>query len=294
MRGKIVNDLLAKVGLRIVRYSPNYDHFDIGRDYRDSSHVVPNFTLRPAASRDEAPDPTIFKVDNGRSAIEIEVFYSHLTLLKMLKHFEFKSVLDIGSHAQNITNIFRHVGKHVTTIEVAPGYEADYKTDYLDTQFPAKFDAIWCSQTLEHQRDVGGFLDKMFDDLNDGGVLALTVPIDMSPSLAFGHCNRFTPLTLLYHVILAGFDCRDVSVKCYNWNIGLIVRKKYNGIRRHSSFALVPNTPDKQTISHITKKSVKATLGDEIFEGMSESFPLPLTAMVLEWAGDSINWGNPI
>src|SRR4030095_11453579 len=123
MRGKFLNDLLAKAGLRIVRYSPCYEHNDIGREYRDPPHVLPNFTLTPAEPRPDAPDSTTFTVHNGADLLKVEVLYSHLTLLKMIKNFKFNTVLDIGSHAQNITNIFRPVGKRVTTIEVAPGYD---------------------------------------------------------------------------------------------------------------------------------------------------------------------------
>jgi hypothetical protein len=98
----------------------------------------------------------------------------------------------------------------------------------------------------------------------------------------------------LYHVVLAGFDCRQASLKCYNWNIGLIVEKTYNGIRRCNSFALLPSTPDKEGMSTLTGRSVKEMLGGEIFTRMAASFPLPLTGDVLEWSGKSINWGDPI
>jgi hypothetical protein len=270
---------------------------DLGRTYTDPPGTFPNFRLRPATPRPYADAPTIFRVDNGTGAIEEEVFYSHLTLLKLLKHHAFDTVLDIGSHAQRVTRLFRHVGKKVTTVEVAPGYEADYKDDYLAIAFPAPFDAIWCSQTLEHQRNVGLFLDKVFDDLRDGGVLALTVPYDLTTNLCFGHCNGFSPLVLLYHLVLAGFDCSNARVKCYNGNIGVVVEKRYNGIRRRTSFARLPGGPKThEGMTDLAGKWMTARdlLGDELFENMAAAFPFPVTGNHLTWSGRSINWGDPI
>jgi hypothetical protein len=294
--GEILNGFLAKIGLRLIQVSANPQYEDVGRTYSDPPTVTPNIKIRPGVSKPFAGEPTIFTVNNGNHTIEEEVFYSHLTLLKMLKHFNFETVLDIGSHAQHVTRIFRHLGKKVTTVEVAPGFEADYKGDYLDIDFPQKFDAIWCSHTLEHQRNVGQFLDKMFDDLCDGGVLALTVPFDLSTNLTFGHCNSFSPLGLLYQLVLAGFDCSGVSLRCYNYNIGIIVKKKYNGIPRHTSFAKVPNTPDKQEILTVDGKQMlkREVVGDEVFDNMAEAFPFPISSEHIVCQNVSINWHAPI
>jgi len=57
-----------------------------------------------------------------------------------------------------------------------------------------------------------------------GGVLAITVP-PLKQTIVGGHVNFFTPGLLLYRLVLAGFDCSDASVKAYDYDISVIVRK---------------------------------------------------------------------
>jgi SAM-dependent methyltransferase len=221
--------------------------------------------------------PILFRIEHEGRVFEQDVLYSQLTLFKLLTDYgrDFDSVLDIGSHWGNVANVFKSLGKRVTTCEVMPGCEADYKADYLTIDFPEKFDAIWCSQVLEHQRNVGFFLNKIFDDLNDGGILALTVPVQTDMNLSFGHCNLFSPLIVIYHLVSAGFCCRDIKLKLYDGNIGVVLRKRYNGIRRDLPMGSLPAT-DK-TDGEVTIKgrqwNVREMLGDEVFDGMTAAFP---------------------
>jgi hypothetical protein len=133
-------------------------------------------------------------------------------------------------------------GKEVYSIEVQENYAAKYTGDYLDVRLDEPVDAIWCSHVLEHQRHVGRFCEKMFDDLRDGGVLALTLPTELSP-LVMGHCNIFTPGHVLYNLVLAGFDCAEAAVKTYDLQFSVLLKKKANGIPR-LSFALTPFAED--------------------------------------------------
>lgn len=267
-------------------------------DYVDRVDAVPRVNIRLGVPKPHASVPVIFTVFNGASSSEVEVLYSHLTLLKFIKHYDFKTVLDIGSHAGMVAQVLRNVGAKVTTVEISPGYEADHKSDYLDTQFPEKFDAIWCSQILEHQRNAGRFLDKVFDDLKDGGVLALTVPHNqMDRRLQFGHCNLFSPLLLIYHLVLAGFDCSEASLKCFYGQIGLIVRKRYNGIKRHLPQAALPVTNWTTGSTTIDGRTwdIRELLGDEVSDSIAGAFPPVIDIEhATSWKGDSINWGSPI
>lgn len=300
---RLVNNCLGYLGYRISRIERGRtsvatgDVGDIGRDYTDESAALPRVCCRKGTPHWYAGHPTEFIVDNGSSTIEQEILYSHLTLLKLIKHFDFESILDIGSHAGNCTNVFRHLGKKVTTCEISPGYEADYKVDYLQINFLEKFDAIWCSQVFEHQRNPGIFLNKIFDDLQDDGVLALTVPGHISRNLEFGHCNIFTPLHLIYHLVMAGFDCRDISLKCYLGNIGIILHKKYNGINQRLPQGTLPLTQSTsgEAVINGKKWDVRQLLGDEIFGGMASCFPPDVQIdHTTAWDGNSINWPNPI
>jgi hypothetical protein len=90
---------------------------------------------------------------------------------------------------------------------------------------------VWASHILEHQRNVGAFLDKVFTDTKEGGLAAITVPSALCP-MPMGHPSIFTPLHLIYHLVLAGFDCREARVKCYDWQFTVLVTKRSNGVPR--------------------------------------------------------------
>ncbi len=292
----IKNALLA-AGFSLVRINSSHEnkdeikHYnanvDVGRDYQDNENVVPNFKLKKSPPLPWADAPTEFLVFNGESHLKEIIYYSHLTLLKMCKDYQFNTVLDIGSHERRCTRVFEHIGKKVTTIEIAPSYEADYRGDYLDQKFEAPFDAIWCSQTYEHQRNPGIFLDKIFDDLKEGGVLGLTVPFQTDHShVAFGHLNLTSPLMLIYHLVCAGFDCKDIALKVYNGFIGVVLIKRYNGIKRGQAFGSLPLKGQSP--------NAKEIVGDEIFDKMDEFFPFPVAYPGVSREVTSINWGDPI
>jgi SAM-dependent methyltransferase len=132
------------------------------------------------------------------------------------------TVLDIGSGGGQHAKMMRAAGKKVTTISLIP--PADFIGDYLD--FPESgFDAVWASHVLEHQQNVGLFLRKCFADLRDDGVFAVTVP-PLKHSVVGGHLNLFNAGTLVYNLVVAGFDCSKAAVGTYGYNISVIVRKK--------------------------------------------------------------------
>jgi len=267
-------------------------------NYNDTSEEYPKIECRASAPKSYSAFPVVFRVDNGHHVLEEEILYSSLTLLKFLKHYSFNHVLDIGSHMGSATRLFQHLGKKTTTCEISPGYGADYKEDYLKIEFDEQFDAIWCSQVLEHQRNVGAFLNKTFNDLREGGILALTVPYESGPMLNFGHCNHFNPMMLIYHLVMAGYCCRNISLCVYNRNIGVVLKKKSNGINQLLPNGTLPLTEMTNRTFEIAGKTwtSKELLGEEIFEDMSDSFP---SCIKLKHAGNildniRLNWGNPI
>jgi SAM-dependent methyltransferase len=177
---------------------------------------------------------THIRIENTDGDVfEERLKYSHLGLGRFLTGFDCTTVLEIGSESGVAARAAAFAGKKVTTCEILDTYDASFSGDYLDLKVNERFDAIWCSHVLEHQRYLGRFLDKMFDDLKDGGILAVTVPAALSP-LLHGHVNIFTPGLLLYNLVCAGFDCADAQLKTYDWQFSIILRKKPNGLRRIS------------------------------------------------------------
>lgn len=133
------------------------------------------------------------------------------------------SVLDVGSGTGIHANEFQAAGKDVTTISMVP--TADHIGDYLDVDFAQAFDLVWASHVLEHQPNPNQFLKKCYRDIKDGGYFAVTVP-PWKPQIVGGHLNFYNAGLLLYHLIMAGFDCSKAMVKTYGYNISVIVQKR--------------------------------------------------------------------
>ena len=140
--------------------------------------------------------------------------------INKLLELEFTTVLDIGAGGDH-SDIFKLNGKIVTTNNLD---DADFVGDYLSLDM-GKFDCVWASHVLEHHPNPGLFLTKCFKDLNDKGILAITVP-PLKHEIVGGHVNLYNAGLLLYQLIHAGFDCSEAKVKTYDYNISVIVRKK--------------------------------------------------------------------
>jgi len=222
-------------------------NLDIGRDYCDPEGVDPHFRLRPLPKSDWSGFPTEFIVTYKGKTLEMPVWYSHLGLLKLCKQYDFDRVLDLGSHEGLCSHVFDHIGKTTVALEPYPYTtpsisglkirKPDIENYYESYVFDKKFDAIWCSHVLEHVRNPGNFLDKIYDDLRADGVLAITVPFndfnDASiTQVLLGHHNKYNHGLLLYQLVCAGFDCREASVTIYAGMITVIVKKKPNNVQR--------------------------------------------------------------
>ena len=120
---------------------------------------------------------------------------------------KFKTCLDIGSGEGVHTSILRHAGLEVFQVDKY-STTSEYKVDFIEHKFDRKFDVVFCSHVIEHQRNVGLFLDKIFDILSDDGVLIISAPKE-DHNLIEGHLNSFNVPLFLQQMIHAGFDCKD-------------------------------------------------------------------------------------
>lgn len=145
-------------------------------------------------------------------------------LNKLLSEYAFQTVLDIGCGSGEHTEVFRAAGKSVTAIDKRPACQGAILGDYQQHVFERPFDCIWSSHVLEHQPNVHLFLSKMFSDLADGGILAVTVP-PAKPQIVGGHLTLWNAGLLLYNLIVAGFDCSKAAVKKYGYNVSVITPK---------------------------------------------------------------------
>jgi SAM-dependent methyltransferase len=212
---------------------------DIGRIYSDPLDApFPHITLLPDAPRPWAGLPTkvIIETKEGKKS-ESVIYHPHLAFLKLVKDYSFDSILDIGCGDGNELILFRYFASTVVGVNDDPNAKnisVDFFGDYLDYIPDEPFDAIWCSHVLEHIRNPGLFLDKIFHDLKDGGVLALSVPYhDFNTALdnmIFGHFNRYNIPLLVYALVAAGFDCRDLRFRIYCGQISFLLKKIPNNV----------------------------------------------------------------
>lgn len=155
------------------------------------------------------------------------------TLKYLIDNFEFKTVLDIGSGEGRHSDLLSSFGKIVTSIDFGNSVYFEKRQDnhtcvlgdYYKFNFDKPFDAIWASHVLEHQPNPNLFLKKIFNDLKEGGILAITVP-PLKHEIVGGHVTLWNAGLLLYQLILAGFDCSEVSIKAYGYNISIVLKKK--------------------------------------------------------------------
>lgn len=144
--------------------------------------------------------------------------------LKVLNRFiEFhpKRVIDVGSGKGAAAEHMRGKGIEVTTIDNR--FDANFKATYITHLF-LTHDGIWCSHVLEHCFNIQETLLKFKRELLYNGILAITVP-PMREKLVGGHLHNFTPGTLIYNLVMAGFDCSDAIVYVDDvGNISVIVK----------------------------------------------------------------------
>ena len=173
----------------------------------------------------EDPDPV---PDDFRS-----VHLANRALMKLLSDFQFETVLDIGSGAGEQAAIFLKHGKKVTALDYgkSPYYESRDPAiqtvigDFNIYPFEEQFDCVWASHVLEHQLNSNIFLRKVHQVTKENGIVAITVP-PLKHQVVGGHVALWNAGLLMYHLVLAGFDCREASVLRYGYNISVIVRKK--------------------------------------------------------------------
>ena len=144
------------------------------------------------------------KLDFGGFAL-LEYLLSHKTSKKRI------DVLDIGGALGKHCEIMRKFGFSVDLIDK---YEkdAEFVGDFNHHNFKKKYDMIHCSHVIEHQRNQGLFLDKIYDLLKDDGDLVISGPKHPAERFVEGHIASTILPVFLQILIYAGFDCRNGKI----------------------------------------------------------------------------------
>lgn len=132
-------------------------------------------------------------------------------------------VLDIGSGEGEQAGYLRAHGVRVVTLDNKA--DADIQGDFQNAFLKEFYPAIHCCHVLEHQRNPGEFLDKIYRYLQDDGWLCITVP-PLKHEIVGGHVSLWNAGLLVYHLVLAGFDCADAYVRTEGYDVSVVVQKK--------------------------------------------------------------------
>jgi len=150
-------------------------------------------------------------------------------LSKILEYSsQFDTVLDVGGAEGRHALKFADAGKKVTLVDINPECPEHENIKIIEGEFEEyaadlSADLVWCSHILEHQRDVGIFLEDVL--LSAEKFIAITVP-PAKHQIVGGHLTIWNAGLLLYNLVLAGQDCRHAKILETGYNISLIVKKK--------------------------------------------------------------------
>lgn len=124
------------------------------------------------------------------------------------------TVLDVGSGGGVHADLFKKAGCRVLCIDFGTSIYAQSKVineldvleiDFYNYESTNKFDLVWASHVLEHQRNIGIFIEKLIAFCSDHGSICITVP-DPHRTLWGGHLSIWSPGILAYNIVLCGVD----------------------------------------------------------------------------------------
>lgn len=159
--------------------------------------------------------------------------YSSLLIQQLIDAYDFRTVLDIGSGSGAQAAALRQAGRVVTELDYgkSPYFErrpdggALIVGDFMTVDIAEPYDCVLASHVLEHQLNVQAFLRKVHTILPEGGIFAVSVP-PLKHKIVGGHLTLWNAGLLMYNLVVAGFDCKDIWLRKYSNNISAILRKR--------------------------------------------------------------------
>lgn len=184
------------------------------------------------------PDrPETARVSLQKDGVEVEYFlldqaYEAVAAAAALPGV--KTAIDVGAGEGTQARILRHVGIEVTTLD--PVFPSDVNADVFDPEVGelGPYDLVFTSHVIEHQRNVGLFVDRLIQLCKPGGWLVITAPPEITPAFLLAHPFQFTAGSIMYHLVMAGVDCRNARALTYAYNVSVIVQNNPNGLPKQS------------------------------------------------------------
>ncbi len=189
--------------------------------------------------------------------------YGGLSLVEyLLSKNKFKKkfkVLDIGGALGKHCQIMREFGLSVDIIDKYEK-EAELVGDFNEYNFKTKYDMIYCSHVIEHQRNQGLFLDKIFDLLDEEGDLVISGPKHPAERFVEGHISTTILPVFLQLLVYAGFDCKEGKMMSFGGiENSFIVKKSKNFTKKERN-----ETGYKWTEKHRQRSPIELIAGFEV------------------------------
>ena len=127
------------------------------------------------------------------------------------------AVLDLGCGAVPYRHLFAQADRYIG-LDLPPNQEADVLGTALCLPFrDSIFDAVLCSEVLEHVPEPADLLRQVYRVLKPGGVLLLTTPQTWGPHLEPFDFYRYTKHGLRYLAEKSNFHVVEIVPTCGMW-----------------------------------------------------------------------------
>jgi hypothetical protein len=152
-------------------------------------------------------------------------------LTRLLRDHPIDTVLDLGRTDLQRLAILAQQDRQVTAVvdtsatAVVSPYVTLLRRAPLTSDPSRPFQCVVAIDLLQRQADPQAFLRLLRSQLAEGGVLALSVPAMRYP-LVGGDLSIWSAGLVLYHLVLAGFDCRNVKLLPQDERIFVLLTSK--------------------------------------------------------------------
>ena len=195
-------------------------------------------SVRPAASEGVQVFGRVFsRLDRRRLDGSVPVVPRGMEALRLVLELSPRKIVDVG--AGSLTHSYFFAQNEISTTAIDFGtsiYAAQRQSstnefltildqDFSDFHTEEQFDLLFCSHTLEHQRNVGSFLEHCDKAIRKGGYFVFVLPYPHW-DLQGGHISQMSPRTVLYNLVLAGIDCSQSKAVKGVGEFTIVVRKQ--------------------------------------------------------------------
>ena len=206
------------------------------------------------------PGISLFGINIHRDSRKGKADFRGNYALKYCTNLKINTVLDVGSGGREHAKVFANSGFDVLCVDYGTSLYAQRSKidgvkiiydDFNKFKSDKKFDLIWASHVIEHQKNVGLFIDKIIELCSDDGYVCITIP-DPHRHLWGGHLTLWSPGLLAYNIVLAGLDISDAIFIRGNLETSIIFKLKKVVLPDN----LTSDSGDIERLSHLLPSSL--------------------------------------